>query len=152
MTIEMKKTNRKHFLLIEDDQFHIDVITRRLEQTYRGSEFDIYSTEKAFLAALAEKTAPQYDLAIIDQTIPYTTVDDPDPVDKATKNALRGGWRCYMALREKEPIKTLPVLFYTILDEQSVPDGAAYVPKSGDPELTDLIAKVSEMLSARVQK
>jgi CheY-like chemotaxis protein len=139
----------KRILLLEDDDFHRDLIEDRIRRRWRDTSFEYKSiaNEKAFFQTFDQIVAAGFDLVIIDQMIPYTSADDEsDDPQALALDAFRGGARCYERLREDERTKAIPVVFYTILDRERVPEQAVYVKKTGDAEMTELLGTVGSVL------
>jgi CheY-like chemotaxis protein len=141
--------NTKKILLIEDDPFHIAVIKERIGSRWPGTHFDDIRTEKQFMRNCDWVANAGYDLVIIDQMIPYTSIEDESDDREALQlSAFRGGTRCYERLRSIKSSKNTPVIFYTILDGDSVPPDAEYVRKS-DSEMSELLLRVGQALTRR---
>ncbi|MEK7993367.1 MAG: hypothetical protein AAB403_06130 [Planctomycetota bacterium] len=140
----------KRILLIEDDPFHRESIESRIRAKWKdiNFEFEPIANEKAFGQRFNELAARQFDLVIIDQMIPYTSdEDESDNRGALDLDAFRGGTRCYERLRKEPPTKAVPVVFLTILDQASVPEGVAYVKKTGDAKMVGLLDIIAKALA-----
>jgi DNA-binding NarL/FixJ family response regulator len=137
---------KKKILLIEDDALHRGWIGERIKARWLNVDFEFpfVASEKQFFREFDQLASAGLDLIIIDQMIPYTSEDDESENSEALKlSAFRGGTRCYDQIRKQDRTKMVPVLFYTILDSESVPSGVAYVKKTGDIELNELLDQVA---------
>jgi CheY-like chemotaxis protein len=130
--------------LIEDDPFHAQVIGQELRNAFgRGIQIHVVSTEKQF----RQDYVQGWDVAVLDQMMAWTTEDDPEPyLEAPDAGPLRAGSRCYNLLRTTETTKKVPVVFFTNLDQDTVPEEArdVYVRKSTD--FKPLIATIRSVL------
>lgn len=137
---------KKRILLIEDDAFHRGWIGERIKARWPnvGFEFPFVANEKQFIGEFDQLAGAGLDLIIIDQMIPYTSEGDESDNSAALKlSAFRGGSRCYERLRGDARTKSVPVVFFTLLDRETVPPEAVYVKKTGDSEMKGLLDKVA---------
>ena len=134
-------------LLVEDDPFHAQVIGQALKSEFgSNTHIHIVRTEKQF----RHEYIQDWNLALLDVMMPWTTEDDPEPYAGAPEEGyLRAGARCYEMLRVSEATKDVPVVFLTNLDKETVPEEAqnAYVRKSIN--FTPLIQKILEVRGKR---
>lgn len=140
---------KKRILLIEDDHFHRELIESRIRGRWENIDFvfEPITNEKAFRERFDELAARPFDLVIIDQMLPYTSWEDESHNRDALElDAFRGGTRCYQRLREDPRTRSVPVVFYTILDRESVPEGTVYVNKTGDSEMRKLLEAAGKAL------
>ena len=134
--------NIKSVLLVEDDPFHAQVVQSALKNEFGKIEIDVVSSEKEFHQKIQKF---KWDVVILDQMIPWTTDEDPDPYTNAPEvGPRRAGTRCYELMIEKGGVMPI-VVFFTNLQQEAVPQGAEYVRKKGDPKLTQLITKIKEL-------
>jgi DNA-binding NarL/FixJ family response regulator len=142
----------KRILLIEDDALHRGWIRERIEARWPnvGFEFPFVANERQFIREFDRLASAGLDLIIIDQMIPYTSEDDEsDNSEALTLSAFRGGSRCYERLRGDARTQSAPVVFFTLFDRDTVPPGAAYVKKTGDIELSELLEEVEKAIFSR---
>jgi CheY-like chemotaxis protein len=149
----MVKAAPKRIVIIEDDHFHIKVVSDGIRARLGDVDIDfiIVTSERDFLARLGTIAAQSPALVIIDQMIPYGIDQFADENEEEQKAALklngfRGGSRCYEALRRQAGMEATPVVFYTILHQEDVPPGVIHVKKSGG-QLKELLDKTLSALA-----
>ena len=141
-------------LIVEDDHFHKQVI----EEKFRGhlgpdTKICWVRYEKEFVQRFNEIAEMHYDLAILDQMMPWTDEDDEEYDADAPKDGpLRAGTRCWERLKATESTKDRPAIFFTNLEKRTVPDGAPYVRKKDDEEMTQLLQEADRRLSEYAAK
>lgn len=136
------------FLIIEDDEFHFQVVERALKKNYPSAVILRVATEKQFVQRLIELIDLNLSLIIVDQMLPWTDDEDADPYTNApSEGPLRAGNRCIERLRSLPGPRTIPVIFFTNLEQKTVPPKEAYVRKRADPKLTQLMGLVGQLLT-----
>ncbi|MCX6602249.1 MAG: hypothetical protein NTV52_01500 [Acidobacteria bacterium] len=136
------------FLIIEDDDFHFQVVERALLKAHAGALILRAATEKVFVQRLNEFIGLNPSLVIVDQMLPWTDEEDADPyTDAPNEGPLRAGYRCIELLRSLRESKAIPVIFFTNLEQKTVPPGVAYVRKRADPKLVQLMDQVKICLN-----
>jgi DNA-binding NarL/FixJ family response regulator len=137
-------------VLIEDDEFFRTKIEQHVRDRW-PNKFELMAlrTEKEFLKRFDDLTTHPPKLIIIDQMVPFTTAEDKDWDEAPQHNAFRGGTRCYERLEEDSRTRHIPVVFFTILDPETVPTNVIYVKKSGDSEMAGLLDAISRVLDDR---
>jgi CheY-like chemotaxis protein len=137
-------STNKRILLIEDDWEHIKWIREGIRGRWPEAVVDEIRTEKALVDKFDSVAGANYDLVIIDQAVPYASVEDKDRNRARLElNAFRAGSRCYDRLRKDPRTQDVPLIFYTIHDKIRVPPDAVYVQKSSTsiPTLLDRAEK-----------
>ena len=133
---------KKRILLVEDDPFHAQVVCAALKSKI-GCGVHVVASEKDFRNEYEEL----WYAAILDQMMPWTTEDDRDPFSGApAEGPMRAGSRCYQMLKDKSLTKEVPVVFFTNLEQKTIPAGAHYVRKVTDPDLKKLIATIRQVI------
>lgn len=139
----------KRVLIVEDDPQRASEVEAAFRSNGIAVLFSVVSNEKEFIQRFEEWADAPPALAVIDLLIPYTTEEDGADDEKALKlNAFMGGLRCYELLQHNARTQRIPVIFYTILDQERVPEGTMYVKKTGDFSAPELISKVRQILLA----
>jgi hypothetical protein len=139
---------KKRILFIDDDEIRVGWMQERIEKKWPDVSFDfnVITNEKKFTRNFEGFAKERFNLIVIDQMIPYTSEEDEEENSEALSlDAFRGGTRCFERLRSDSRTEKTPVLFYTILDRNTVPENAPYVRKTGDPNMPELLEKVGEM-------
>jgi CheY-like chemotaxis protein len=118
-----------NILLIEDDQFHKDVIENALKEFWPDAAIRWLQTEKQFTREFEELADAGLDLVILDQMLPWTTEDDTEDDMDLADGPLRAGNRCSAKLRGDERTRDVPQIFFTNLVRTTVPEEVGYVRK-----------------------
>jgi hypothetical protein len=143
-------TTSLNVLIIEDDAMHTTSICDAIRAKWSGHAFTFYqvTNELEFINRFEEFATIPIDSAVIDQMIPYTTRDDTQLHAEAKElSAFRGGSRCYERLRKDPRTTAVPIVFFSILSQESMPLNAELVKKSGDPKLTEFLEAVGRVLN-----
>ena len=127
-------TKSTHILIIEDDAMHTKTIRDGISGRWldRSFTFHTVTNELEFKRRFEEYASLPIDLAIIDQMIPYTTRDDQEDHEEAKGlSSFRGGSRCYVQLKNDPRTEAAPKIFFTILNQESVPPEAESLARCG---------------------
>jgi len=138
----------RSILIVEDDHFHRQVIEKRLtEHLGEGTTFRAIRNEKEFVRSFDEIKTAGYDLALVDQMLPWTHEDDEEIDDDAPPaGPLRAGLRCAERLAKDPLTSSMPVIFFTNLERKTVPENAPYVRKKDDEHLDQLMQEIDRLL------
>ena len=138
----------RKLLIVEDDPFHLAMMKQAYKKHWAG-QVDIHSktNQKQFVSSFKRTGLEKFDLVIIDQMLPWTSADDEaDDADYPPEGPLRAGTECFKKLQSNANTKTVPVVFFTNLEEATVPNGVKYVRKGDDVEMTELLAAADLLL------
>lgn len=112
-----------NIVAVEDDYLQADWLKETLEQEFSGCRVEVVPTESEFRKRIGGWEANPPDLFIIDillaWALPSREIPEP-PADVAEGGFQRAGLRCQVLLAASEELKTVPVLFYTVLDRADV--------------------------------
>ncbi|MFM9961268.1 MAG: hypothetical protein ACKV2Q_08580 [Planctomycetaceae bacterium] len=139
------------FVLLEDDDLTADHIEEGLLDTFGANTIvRILRFESEFWDAFDDHCAAQPDAYIFDVRVRWTTLGpkfSPQPNDK--RDFTIAGWRCYQAVKAKNP--NLHCVLFTVLDDADlrvrIGDhfiGVAHVTKSQG--LDELVAELRKIL------
>ena len=105
-------------LIAEDDWFHAEVLTERLQAHNEGAKIVLATSEKDFKRKFEAMDKAVLSMILLDQMLPWTDEADSDPFTGApAEGPLRAGSRCYEFVRNDAGGKTVPVVFFTNLDK-----------------------------------
>ncbi len=133
-------------LIVEDDPFHKQVMEAALRSQFPKVDIVSIATEKEFVKAYEAIASSDWNIAILDQMLPWTDEDDDDVFTGAPKEGpLRAGTRCYERLQADTRTAGIPVIFFTNLDNSAVPSGVAHLRKKADPNLKELMNRIQSL-------
>lgn len=131
--------------MIEDDPQQSASIKAAIESHYRNVEVELLETESEFCNHVAKmpvgETRPH--IVICDVMLPWAFPDPnapeapPEVVAGTFRNA---GLRCWRRFRQREDLRSVPWIYFTVLDEKTIEfenhhdDRTGYVQKSGSIE------------------
>lgn len=107
-------------------------------------EFFQATSEVESLERCDEWSSILLDIVIMDQALTYS--NDEGQCGSSDVNLLKAGTRCYDQLRKNPRAAAVPVIFYTLLDQRSVPDDVFYVYKRRHPDEPELAKMVGSII------
>ncbi len=149
---------KDRIILIEDDPHQSASIKAAVESHYRNVEVEVLETESEFCERVAGMTlnGPKPSMIICDIMLPWAFPEagaPKAPPDVGEGTFCKAGVRCWERLRKREDLRSVPWIFFTVLDERTIEfekhrdDKTAYVQKSGSME--PLLQKIQEWTRAR---
>lgn len=144
---------KTHFILIEDDPQQSETIKSAIERRYRDVEVRLSETESDFYDRL-DKIPVRGDhphMVICDVMLPWAFPSPdapPQPAEVAEGTFRKAGLRCWERFRQREDLRSIPWIYFTVLDEKTIDleshfdDKTGYVQKAGSIE--PLYAEIEE--------
>jgi len=146
-----------YILVVEDDHLQDEPLSEHLREEFPGGRVLSIRTELEFRNRLEDFRADRPDVAIMDVMLRWALPSpdmQPPPQQVAEEGFYRAGLRCAELLAADPRLRTVPVIFYTILERSDLeqdgtrlPSDSVYVRKSPDMDL--LARKVRERLARR---
>jgi len=148
-------------VIVEDDHMQSEVMVEAVRNAFPSAEImPPIQTERAFYAWLDTVTEDLPDLFIIDIMLPWTTTDDilgdpeqsiPDQVRR--EGVYTAGLRCQARLQQKVMTRHLPVLLYSVLEQDDLKPVLDQVPAhvyvlSKSSDTSPLIQEISRHVTA----
>jgi len=140
-------------LLIEDDCQQSETIKRAIERRYQSVSVELIESESDFCQRLHSlpdsKRKPR--VVICDVMLPWASPapDAPtQPREVAEGTFRKAGLRCWARFREHQDLRSVPWIYFTVLDEKTIDlksysdDKTGYVQKAGSIE--PLFAEIDE--------
>lgn len=149
-------TQTTRLVLFEDLVDWQDIARDRLENA--GYSVTVIHTEEEFYRKVSEFEADPPVCFVIDMMVVWTepALNMPPAPDEVKKNGFRrAGARCQKKIGESKLLKSIPVVFWTILSEErlteeyqgSLPKNCCYLSK--DMEIEKLIEMIGRRVSGR---
>lgn len=144
---------KTHFLLIEDDPQQSETIKSAIKRRYRDVEVELIETESDFCNRLAKISVlgEHPHMVICDVMLPWAfpSPDAPSPPsDVVTGTFRKAGLRCWERFRRREDLRSIPWIYFTVLDEKTIDlqshsdEKTGYAQKAGSIE--PLYAEIEE--------
>ncbi|MBW8878961.1 MAG: response regulator transcription factor [Acidobacteria bacterium] len=146
-------------VIVEDDYLQAEWLQGILKEHFPHSRLQQIPTELEFRNEVETLRKEPPDLVLLDVMLRWTDpVPDmvPAPEDVRVNGFFRAGFRCEKLLRQFPETENVPVILYTVLEEedfvkndfgidlQKLPPNTLYVSKDSDPtRLLDIIKKVA---------
>lgn len=144
---------KTQFILVEDDPQQSETIKSAIERRYRDVEVELLETESDFCNRLA--TIPvrgeRPRMVICDVMLPWAfpSADAPLPPSDVSAGTFRkAGLRCWERFRQREDLRSIPWIYFTVLDETTIDlkshsdERTGYAQKAGSIE--PLYAEIEE--------
>ncbi len=130
------------------------MLTKKLNNVLYDVNLTPINTEYEFYQHMRNLSEPYLNLVMLDIMLRWT---DPSPnmvqphINVKKEGYYRAGFRCEYLIRQNRITKDIPVLLYTLLDEQDIEEDmlrvdkekTKYVGKNADDELLSWIKKLS---------
>jgi CheY-like chemotaxis protein len=112
--------------LIEDDPQQSASIKAAIERRYRNAEVELLETESEFCNRIAELPAgggrrPR--IVVSDVMLPWAfpTSNTPEVPTEVVEGTFRkAGLRCWNRFRQREDLRQIPWIYFTVLDEKTI--------------------------------
>ena len=108
-------------VLVEDDYLQAEWLCEALESRFQGISIDVLETELEFLQSLTRFEASPPSIFVVDVMLRWTNPSpqmQPAPETVRENGAFRAGLRIETLIRKSSSLAHIPVLFYTVLQEQ----------------------------------
>jgi CheY-like chemotaxis protein len=151
-------------LLVDDDHIHLEKIAQTLHSAFRGGNVELsmseIQTESHFRARLDSFRDQPPDVVVMDIMLRWADPAEeiPDPPEEVTRDGFyNAGVRCLRLLGEASQTRQVPVVLYTVLEENDVvippevPRGQAVFVKK-QPDTADLVKKLESVLGLRAKR
>ena len=147
----------RYIVIVEDDHLQEGPLEEQIRDTFSSARIDTVATEEEFRKRLDDYRRNPPDLVVMDVMLRWaypSRTASPAPPDVAQGGYQRAGLRCAQLMADDPALRTVPVIYYTILersdlerDSEHRPETTTtYVRKSTDPEV--LVRKIRELLRA----
>jgi CheY-like chemotaxis protein len=146
----------RFIVIVEDDHLQEGPLEEQIRDAFPQARIDTVATEEEFRTRLVDYRRERPSVFVMDVMLrwayPSPTATRPPP-DVAEGGYQRAGIRCAQLLSQDAALRTVPVIYYTILersdlerDTRQPPDhrNTMYVRKSTDPET--LVRKIRELI------
>lgn len=110
-------------LIVEDDYLQAESVGEALQAEFSGARIQRIPTESAFYDWLANLQDDLPDVVIIDAMLRWADpAPDLAPAPEEIRRAgpARAGFRCRTRLREDDARLSIPVILYTMLEEEDL--------------------------------
>ncbi len=142
-------------ILVEDDNWQSERIFSHLKRSLKTTPEQIF-TEYDFQKSFESYKEQPPDIVIMDVMLPWTEADEtiePRPTKVVEEGPYRAGFRCRELLASDEKTKNIPVILYTILNQndlaselEGLPQQIVFLPKDSEAEL--LIKEILKLTSS----
>ena len=143
---------------LEDDEPFWDILKEALKEEFQDTEPEWIRTEFEFCGKLSDFALAPPDIFLLDVMVKWSDpaeVMPPVPQDVEREGYYRAGLRCRERLRRHLATSSVPVILFTVLEEQDIdqvtnglPEDTYFVGKSGDfEELIKAIKRVTSRSS-----
>lgn len=140
-------------LLVEDDPQQSESIKRAIQGRYQSADVKLVETESEFYDWVDRipDVGPHPRVVICDVMLPWTfpSLNAPKPPSDVSKGTFRkAGLRCWKKFRQREHFRTVPWIYFTVLDEKTIEfannrdNRTGFAQKSGPIE--DLLEEMEE--------
>jgi hypothetical protein len=115
---------RDRVILVEDDPEQSASIKAAVRARYRNAEVEILETEGELYRRVASLPPGGGDLRMVicDVMLPWAYPDrgSPKPPQEVVEGTFRkAGVRCWRKLRQRQDLRDIPWIYFTILDERA---------------------------------
>src|SRR5437867_1632814 len=111
-------------LLVEDDTVQFEYVRDKLKPSFPGLEIVRICTESEFRKKFEKIASDPPDIAVVDVMLRWTDATSeyvPTPPEiRADNGHYRAGFRCAAMLAGDERTRDIPVIIYSVLDEDDV--------------------------------
>lgn len=142
-----------YFLIVEDDHLQATWIEENLGKAFPRARFERIATESDFQSRIKEIVDNPPNVVLMDVMLRWT---DPSPnMPQAAQDYQgfhRAGIRCAKLLREHSGTKTIPVVLFTVLEENDLEEELSRLKEVGcflvrkDSDMDPLVEELRRIL------